>query len=69
MQQEVEQVVLVSEAQIANALSTLLLRCKLLAEGAGAAPLAGLRALSDWGFTPADKVVLVAGGGNPIRRA
>jgi threonine dehydratase len=64
VQHEVEQIVLVSEAQIADALSTLLLRCKLLAEGAGAAPLAGLRARADWGFTPADKVVLVAGGGN-----
>ena len=64
VQQQVEQIVLVSEAQIADALSTLLLRCKLLAEGAGAASLAGLRARSDWGFTPADKVVLVAGGGN-----
>ena len=64
VQQHVEQIVLVSEAQIADALTTLLTRCKLLAEGAGAAPLAGLRARSDWGFRATDKVVLVAGGGN-----
>lgn len=64
VRQEVEQIVLVSEAQIAAAMASLLMRCKLLAEGAGAAPLAGLRARSDWGFAPADRVVLVAGGGN-----
>ncbi len=64
VQREVERVVLVSEAQIADALVTLMTRCKLAPEGAGAAPLAGLRAHADWGFQPQDKVVLVVGGGN-----
>ena len=60
----VEKIVLVTEAALAEAQATLLTRCKVYPEGAGAAPLAGLRARSDWGFAPADKVVLVAGGGN-----
>ena len=60
---EVEEVVLVGEDEIADAIRFLLTRCKLLAEGAGAAPLAGLRK-KNWGFTPKDKVVLGVCGGN-----
>ncbi len=64
VRERVEKIVLVTEAAIAEALGTLMTRCKLYPEGAGAAPLAGLRARSDWGFAPTDKVVLVTGGGN-----
>ncbi|MFI4994670.1 MAG: threonine/serine dehydratase [Hyphomicrobiales bacterium] len=64
IQREVEEVVLVSEEQIADAIRFLLTRCKLLAEGAGAAPLAALRSRKDWGFTEKDNVVLAICGGN-----
>ena len=71
IKREVEEVVLVSEDQIADAIRFLLTRCKVLAEGAGASTLAGLRSRKDWGFTEKDKIVLVLTGGNidPARLA
>ncbi|HET9480504.1 MAG TPA: threonine/serine dehydratase [Candidatus Polarisedimenticolia bacterium] len=59
----VEQVALVSDASILRAITLLLSRCKLLAEGAGAGPLA---ALLDGSLPlPAgSKVVSVVSGGN-----
>jgi len=67
---EVEEVILVSEEQIADAIRFLLTRCKLLAEGAGASPLAALRSRK-WGFGEKDNVVLCVCGGNidPARLA
>jgi threonine dehydratase len=64
IQREVEEVILVTEDQIADAIRSLLSRCKLMAEGAGAAPLAGLRSRSGWGFGKNDNVVLAVCGGN-----
>jgi threonine dehydratase len=64
IQREVEKVILVTEEEIADAIRFLLSRCKLLAEGAGAAPLAGLRRGKSWGFTEKDNVVLAICGGN-----
>jgi threonine dehydratase len=64
IREEVEEVILVTEDEIADAIRFLLSRCKLLAEGAGAAPLAGFRRRRDWGFTTKDKVVLAICGGN-----
>jgi threonine dehydratase len=61
---EVEEVILVTEEEIADAICFLLSRCKLLAEGAGAAPLAGLRRRKDLGFERGDNVVLAICGGN-----
>lgn len=58
-----EQVVLVKDAQIAAAVKLLMARCKLFAEPAGAAALAGL--LSQSGrFAPDHHVVCVVSGGN-----
>jgi threonine dehydratase len=64
IRREVEEVVLVGEDAIAEAIRFLLTRCKVLAEGAGAASLAGLRSRKAWGFSAKDKVVLVLTGGN-----
>ncbi|MBV9976108.1 MAG: threonine/serine dehydratase [Hyphomicrobiales bacterium] len=61
---EVEEVILVTEEEIAEAIRFLLSRCKLLSEGAGAAPLAGLRQRRNRGFSPRDNVVLAVCGGN-----
>jgi threonine dehydratase len=71
IKREVEEVLLVSEDQIADAIRFLLTRCKLVAEGAGAAPLAGLRSRKEFGFTAKDKIVLAICGGNidPARLA
>ncbi len=59
----VDQVVLVKERQIASAILILLERKKMLAEGAGAIPLAALlnRTIR---IKPNEKVVLVISGGN-----
>ena len=59
----VDTIVLVDEAAMVNAISALLERKKVLAEGAGAAPLA---ALLSGAVTPApgEKIVLVISGGN-----
>ncbi|MGD9976052.1 MAG: threonine ammonia-lyase, partial [Desulfatirhabdiaceae bacterium] len=63
MKKEVEQVVLVEEAQIARAMLLLLERKKILAEGAGAIPLAAL--LSRSADIPSGAtVVLIISGGN-----
>ncbi|MFO0986137.1 MAG: threonine/serine dehydratase [Alphaproteobacteria bacterium] len=58
-----EGIALVSEAEIGNAIKTLLLRMKLLAEGAGAASLAGLLS-GRLPLKPGSKVVCVLSGGN-----
>ncbi|MCW5770604.1 MAG: pyridoxal-phosphate dependent enzyme [Rhodospirillaceae bacterium] len=58
-----EPIVLVSEAQIGNAIALLLSRMKLLAEGAGAASLAGLLT-GTMKLPPRSKVVCVLSGGN-----
>ena len=60
---EVDRVVLVTDEQIRQAMRLILERCKLMAEPAGAAPLAGLMA-HDLGLPPAAKVVCVVSGGN-----
>ncbi len=59
----VEDVALVTDASIVRAIGLLLTRCKLLAEGAGAAPVA---ALLDGALPlpPGSKVVAVVSGGN-----
>ncbi len=59
----VEDVVTVSDAEILEALLLLMTRAKLLAEGAGAAPLAALlsRRIA---LPPGSRVVLVISGGN-----
>lgn len=58
-----EDVLLVSDRQIADALELLMTRCKLYAEPAGAAALAGLLACRD--RLPADaRAVCVVSGGN-----
>lgn len=59
----VEAINLVSEAELGNAIKTLLLRTKLLAEGAGAASLAGLQQ-GMLPLKPGSKVVCVLSGGN-----
>ncbi|MBV9976683.1 MAG: threonine/serine dehydratase [Hyphomicrobiales bacterium] len=64
IREEVEEVILVTEDEIANAIRFLLSRCKLLAEGAGAAPLAGFRRRKNLGFARSDNVVLAVCGGN-----
>ncbi len=71
IKREIEEIVLVREDEIAEAIRFLLTRCKLPAEGAGAAPLAGLRSRKDWGLTSKDKIVLAICGGNidPARLA
>ncbi|MFI5012166.1 MAG: threonine/serine dehydratase [Hyphomicrobiales bacterium] len=71
IQREVAEVILVTEDQIADAIRFLLSRCKLMAEGAGAAPLAALRSGRKWDFGEEDNVVLAVCGGNidPARLA
>ena len=58
-----EGVTLVSEAEIGDAIKLLLTRMKLLAEGAGAASLAGLLS-GKLPLKPGSKVVCVLSGGN-----
>lgn len=63
VRRHVEEVLLVSDASLLRAMTLLLTRCKLLAEGAGAGPLA---AMLD-GLLPVprgSKVVAVVSGGN-----
>ena len=59
----VEAINLVSEAELGHAIKTLLVRTKLLAEGAGAASLAGLLQ-GKLPLKPGSKVVCVLSGGN-----
>lgn len=59
----VEAISLVSEAELGHAIKTLLVRMKLLAEGAGAASLAGLLQ-GKLPLRPGSKVVCVLSGGN-----
>ena len=59
----VEAINLVSETELGNAIKTLLTRTKLLAEGAGAASLAGLLQ-GKLPLKPGSKVVCVLSGGN-----
>ena len=58
-----EGITLVSEAEIGNAIKALLVRTKLLAEGAGAASVAGLLQ-GKLPLKPKSKVVCVLSGGN-----
>jgi threonine dehydratase len=59
----VEAIDLVSEAELGSAIKTLLARTKLLAEGAGAASMAGLLS-GRLPLKPGSKVVCVLSGGN-----
>ena len=59
----VEDVLLVSDASLLRAMTLLLTRCKLLAEGAGAGPLAALLDGS-LPLPPGSKVVAMISGGN-----
>src|SRR5690606_37942842 len=59
----VDDIVTVDEAQIAGAVHVLLEHQKILAEGAGAAPLAAILARS-LPLRPSDVVVMVLSGGN-----
>ena len=63
MQEKVDDIVLVEEDRIAAAILSLLERKKVLAEGAGAVPLAALFSPSA-GVEKGQKVVLVVSGGN-----
>jgi len=63
IREHVDKVVLVEEEEIASAVLALLERKKVLAEGAGAAPLAALLA-SKIALPAGGKVVLVISGGN-----
>jgi threonine dehydratase len=63
LKEKVDEIVLVSEEQIAAAILLLLERKKVLAEGAGAAPLAALLG-SAVALPKGSKVVLVISGGN-----
>jgi threonine dehydratase len=63
IQDLVECVVLVGEEEIADAMLSLLERKRVVAEGAGAAPLAALLSGIP-GLSPRSKVVLVVSGGN-----
>jgi threonine dehydratase len=63
LQRLVDGVVVVDEAQIASAVHLLLEHQKLLAEGAGATPLAAILA-GLLPLRPADEVVMVLSGGN-----
>lgn len=62
LKEKVDEIVLVSEEQIASSILLLLERKKVLAEGAGAAPLAAL--LGSAVVPKNSKVVLVISGGN-----
>lgn len=59
----VDDVVLVSEAEIADAMAFLMTRCKLVAEGAGAAATAALLS-GRLPLQPSDHVVAMVSGGN-----
>ena len=59
----VEEVVLVEDEEIVSSVFALLERKKVLAEGAGAAPLAALLS-GKVRYRPEEKIVLVIGGGN-----
>lgn len=61
--EHVERVILVDDGRIAEAMNLLLARCKLLAEPAGAASLAGLLS-GQVEISPGAKVVCVLSGGN-----
>jgi threonine dehydratase len=63
LKDKVDEIVLVSEEQIASAILLLLERKKVLAEGAGAAPLAALLSAAVR-IPKGNKVVLVVSGGN-----
>ena len=63
LQELVDRIVAVDETQIASAVHLLLEHQKLLAEGAGAAPLAAILARL-LPLEPADEVVMVLSGGN-----
>jgi threonine dehydratase len=63
LRDKVDEVVLVSEDQIASAVLMMLERKKILAEGAAATPLAALLN-SKFSLTKGGKVVLVVSGGN-----
>jgi threonine ammonia-lyase medium form len=63
VQRYVDDVVLVTDDEIAEAMRTLLTRCKLLAEGAGAAATAALLA-GKIAVRPDDRVVAMLSGGN-----
>ena len=63
IRQEVEEIVLVEEAAISRAMLLLLERKKILAEGAGAIPLAALME-KQVRIPPKSRVVLVISGGN-----
>lgn len=63
VERHVEDVILVDDAAVLEAISLLLTRCKLLAEGAGAAPLAALLARS-LPLPEGSTVVAVVSGGN-----
>ncbi len=62
IQKEVDEIVTVSEEEIASAILMLLERKRLIAEGAGATPLAAL--LSQRGRIKGKKIVLIISGGN-----
>ncbi|MBO8137665.1 MAG: threonine ammonia-lyase [Desulfotomaculum sp.] len=62
VKQYVDEIVVVEEDEIANAILFLLERCKLIAEGAGAASVAAL--LNGKVQLPGKKVVAVVSGGN-----
>jgi threonine dehydratase len=63
VQRYVDDVVLVTDDEIADAMGVLLTRCKLLAEGAGAAATAAVLA-GRIALGPADHVVAMLSGGN-----
>ena len=63
IQEKVNDIVLVHEEEIAEAILMLLERKRVLAEGAGAVPLAALLG-NDVNVEPGQKVVLVISGGN-----
>jgi threonine dehydratase len=63
VQGRVDDVVLVSDEEIAGAMTLLLSRCKLLTEGAGAAAVAALVA-GKTPIRPSDHVAVILSGGN-----
>ncbi|MDD1719866.1 MAG: threonine ammonia-lyase [Methanoregulaceae archaeon] len=63
IQSLVEEIVIVDEEEITDAMLLLLERKKVIAEGAGASPLAGLLS-GRIRLNPGDRVVLVISGGN-----
>ena len=63
LSRHVDDVVLVSDEEIGDAMTLILSRCKLLTEGAGAAATAALLA-GRVGAKPGDSVVVILSGGN-----